>query len=397
MKRSVYLWLTIGFIILYTFGFAWRHPHAVPLPVNAALGYGGPLEIGLTATAQGEITEVKVIRHNETPSYITGLPGFLRQFTGRTVHSPLKLGKDIDAMSGATVTSRAVLLAVKKDLFGKMNLPAPSDDGAGALPWAQVLVPVFLWLLAVTALLRRDNALRWAAMAGGFVYFGVITHTMLSIVQVVQAGTWHIPGFRDNPLWWLVIATGLAGGLLFGRVYCGSLCPFALVQELLHLLIRRKRRAAAAVSPGLDRHARLIKYALLFLITGLCFALGNAAAANMEPFITLFSGHGSKVAWFLLALMLIMGIFNFRFWCTCLCPVGALTSLIAVFSVNRIVPAKTCTACDACVNACPAAAIAKDAGGHPVVDMAECITCAKCLRACPVNALQLKRGPDEKA
>ena len=397
MKRSFYLWITAGFIFLYALGLAGRHPHAVPLPAHAALGYGGPIEIALTASAQGEITDIKVTRHNETPSYITGMPEFLRQFTGRTVHSPLKLGHGIDAMSGATITSRALLLAVKKDLFDKMNLPLPSDDTASEFPWAQLLVPLFLWLIAMAAFLRRSSALRWAAMAGGFVYFGLITHTMLSIVQVVQAGTWHIPGFKDSPLWWLILATALAGGSWFGRVYCGSLCPFALIHELLHLMVRRKRPASLNISPGLDRNARLIKYVLLFVITGLCFGLGNAAAANMEPFITLFSGHGGKMAWFFLALMLVTGIFYFRAWCTYLCPVGALTGLIAIFSVNRIVPAKTCTACDICTNACPVNAIAKGTNGRPVVDMAECITCAKCLRACPVNALQLERGPDEKA
>ena len=397
MKRSIHLWLTAGFILLFAIGFAWRHPRTAPLPANAALGYGGPIAIALTASSTGEITDVKVARHNETPSYVTGMPEFLRQFNGRTVHSPLKLGHGIDAMSGATVTSRAILLAVKKDLFGKMNLPLPADDTAGDFPWAQVLAPLFLWLIALAALLRRSSALRWAAMAGGFVYFGFITHTMLSIVQVVQAGIWHIPGFRDDPLWWLLMAPGLAGGFLFGRVYCGSLCPFALVHELLHLLVRRKRPASPGISPNLDRNARLIKYALLFVITGLCFVLGNAAAANMEPFITLFSGHGGKMAWFFLALMFVMGIFYFRAWCAYLCPVGALTGLVALFSVNKIVPAKTCTACDICANACPSNAIAKGAHARPVVDMTECIACAKCLRACPVNALQWKRGPDEKA
>ncbi len=396
MKRFLYPWLTICFIILYALGFAWRHPHTVPLPVNAAPGYGGPVEIALTTSARGEITSVKVLRHNETPALITGMPEFLRQFIGRTANSPLELGQDIDAMSGATVTSRAILEAVKKDLFDKKDLSSPSDATTSNFPWAQVIIPLLLWTIAMTALLKRNNALRWAAMAGGFVYFGIITHTMLSIVLVAQAGTWHIPGPLENPLWWLIMATGLAGGLLFGRIYCGSLCPFALVQEFLYLLIRRKHPASAGVSPTLDRNARLMKYALLFLVMGLCFILGNAAAANMEPFITLFSGHGSKMAWSFLALMLVMSIFYFRPWCTWLCPVGALTSLIAAFSFNRIAPATTCTGCGACVNACPAAAITRGAGDLPVVDMAECIACAKCFRACPVNALQWKRGSREK-
>jgi polyferredoxin len=123
------------------------------------------------------------------------------------------------------------------------------------------------------------------------------------------------------------------------------------------------------------------------MITGLCFILGNASAANIEPFITLFAGHGSKLAWSLLTLMLIMAVFNFRFWCKYLCPVGALTGLAATFSLNKIRPNTTCTACGTCSKICPTQAISIDPQGAPVIDPAECISCTKCLRACPVNAL----------
>jgi polyferredoxin len=250
-----------------------------------------------------------------------------------------------------------------------------------------VVIPTALFLLATFALFARHPALRWAALAGGFVYFGIITHTMLSIIQITQTGLNHTPHFDLNPLGLVLLTLTFISAIVVGRIYCGSLCPFALIQEILFYLKPHKHPLTEHVDPLTDRTIRLTKYALLFMITGLCFILGNASAANIEPFITLFAGHGSKLAWSLLTLMLIMAVFNFRFWCKYLCPVGALTGLAATFSLNKIRPNTTCTACGTCSKICPTQAISIDPQGAPVIDPAECISCTKCLRACPVNAL----------
>jgi polyferredoxin len=191
----------------------------------------------------------------------------------------------------------------------------------------------------------------------------------------------------QNPLGLAILLLTLISALIVGRIYCGSLCPFASVQEILHQLMRHKHPLTEHITPHVDQKARVIKYVLLLLVTALCLVIGNASAANIEPFITLFAGHGSKLAWSLLALMLIMAVFNFRFWCKYLCPVGALTSLTAAFAVNRIRPTTKCSACGTCGKICPTQAITINAKGTPSVNAAECIVCAKCLRACPEDAL----------
>jgi ferredoxin-type protein NapH len=94
--------------------------------------------------------------------------------------------------------------------------------------------------------------------------------------------------------------------------------------------------------------------------------------------------------------MLIMAVFDFRFWCKYLCPVGALSSLCAAFSIFKIVPTKACTHCGQCQKACPVKAIAADSKGIPAIDPQECIVCGKCLRACPANALTIKGCHDKE-
>jgi NAD-dependent dihydropyrimidine dehydrogenase PreA subunit len=381
MKKAHYLLLTILFVLLL----AWGIDHNKPLPPAPASliaeGYGGPIEMALTTSSKGTITDLKILKHNETSSYISRLDDFLKQFIGRTRQDSFVLGKDIDAISGATITSTGITAAVR----ARMSVPGPDEKAPAST--TPVLISLVLFLIATIAFIRRNNALRWAALIGGFVYFGIITHTMLSIIQITQAGVGRAPIFTSNPLWWALIVLAVPSTFIIGRIYCGSLCPFASIQEILFQLTPHKHPLKEHVDPKIDQRTRLIKYALLFVITSICLILGNTSAANIEPFITLFTGYGSKLALALLALMLIMAVFNFRFWCKYLCPVGALTSLTAAFALNNIRPSSKCTACGTCSKACPTQAITTNAQGIPCINSAECIVCAKCLRTCPENAL----------
>jgi ferredoxin len=406
MKHTFYFILTALFIVLM----AWGIDHNKSLPTAPASliaqGYGGPIEMSMGISDQGAVTSLKILKHNETTSYVSHFNDFLRQFIGRTAKDSFILGKDIDAISGATVSSAAITDVIRNTMHAEEfrgHVPNSLRELAVHVPEipikspkAPFVISLALFLIAIIALITRNNALRWAALAGGFVYFGTIKHTMLSIVQIVQAGLGHPPSFTQDPLTWIILLFVLVSTLIVGRIYCGSLCPFAIIQEILYQLTPHKHPLKEHVSPHVDEKARLIKYILLFVVTGVCLILGNAFAANMEPFVTLFAGHGSKLAFSLLILMLIMAVFNFRFWCKYLCPVGALTSLGAAFSINKIRPTKKCTACGACTRACPTQAITPNEKGIPAVDAAECIGCAKCLRACPSNALTFGCACHEK-
>lgn len=390
MKHIPYFALTALFLGLMAWGI--HHNRALPVSTTSftAQGYGGPIVMDMTLSTQGKITDLKILKHNETASYVSRFDDFLKQFIGRTRKDPFVLGKDIDAITGATISSAAITTAVQK----KMS-PAPSCPFTPSIK-APLIICLTLFLIAIIALIKRNNALRWAALAGGFVYFGIITHTMLSIVQIVQIGLGHPPSFTQNPLAWILLLLVLLSTLIIGRIYCGSLCPFAIIQEVLYQLTPHKHPLKEHISPNIDEKARLTKYILLFVITALCLVLGNAAAANIEPFVTLFAGHGTKLAFSLLILMLIMSVFNFRFWCKYLCPVGALTGLGAAFSLNQIRVSGKCTACGNCSHICPVQAITPDEKGLPVIDPKECIGCAKCLRACPANALTFGCACHEK-
>lgn len=81
-------------------------------------GYGGPIEMLLGIDDQGKVTGVKIMNHRETPGLGANIakPEFLKQFVGKSAGDPLEPKKDIDAITGATISSRAVCQGVKNAL-----------------------------------------------------------------------------------------------------------------------------------------------------------------------------------------------------------------------------------------------------------------------------------------
>ncbi|WP_458524632.1 electron transport complex subunit RsxG [Onishia taeanensis] len=100
---------------------------AVVLPVIATNGYSGDIELLVGITDAGEISGVRVTRHQETPGLGDAIEArksdWIRDFTGRSLDDPdpdgwavTRDGGDFDAFTGATITPRAVVGAVQRTL-----------------------------------------------------------------------------------------------------------------------------------------------------------------------------------------------------------------------------------------------------------------------------------------
>ena len=87
----------------------------------SAAGYGGLVKLMVGITIDGKVQGISVISHAETKGLTSSetAGAYFAQFKGRT--GELKLGNDIDAMSGATISSKAVLKAVEAALALKLG------------------------------------------------------------------------------------------------------------------------------------------------------------------------------------------------------------------------------------------------------------------------------------
>lgn len=97
----------------------------------APKGYGGAVEVVVGITVDGTIQGIKVGSHNETPGLGANStkPAFQGQFAGKTWENPLSVIKsgtpkdnEIAALSGATITSRAVTNGVNQALDAAKEL-----------------------------------------------------------------------------------------------------------------------------------------------------------------------------------------------------------------------------------------------------------------------------------
>lgn len=192
-----------------------------------------------------------------------------------------------------------------------------------------------------------------------------------------------------------VLGTLVLFGVLLGRLACGFLCPFGLLQDLLHRVPLPK----AKVPKWLDKPLRYLKYAVLVLLIVLAVLLREPAFCKylcpaglleaglpltaMDPQLAALRGPLFYVKLGLLAAIVLLSLAVFRPFCKYLCPLGAFYGLINGVGFYRMAVAEgTCVRCGRCAAACP---MAVDVVKRP--NSPECIRCGKCVDACPTNAI----------
>lgn len=200
-------------------------------------------------------------------------------------------------------------------------------------------------------------------------------------------------------------------GALTGRFVCGWLCPFGLLQDLLHKIPFPKK---IGIFPG-DRFLRKLKYVifLVFVILMPMFVvdlLGQGApyfcklicpAGTLEgglPLVLLNKGMRGAIGWLyawknvLLVVILVLSVIIYRPFCKYICPLGAVYSLFQPISVFRYrVDQELCTHCGACEKACKMQVDPVKSPNHP-----ECIRCGQCKKVCPTGALDYNVGKFRK-
>ena len=100
-------------------------------------GVGGHIEMQVMLDEDGKIKDIEILSHNETPNYVARITesGFLEQFKGRGAGEEFIVGKDIDAVTGATVSSKAVAEILKTclDKINKKTKASPEEEKTSAI------------------------------------------------------------------------------------------------------------------------------------------------------------------------------------------------------------------------------------------------------------------------
>ncbi|MCP2620110.1 FMN-binding protein [Candidatus Aminicenantes bacterium AC-334-K16] len=320
---------------------AWRDKNKKELVGYAALGeahgYGGRIKVLIAIDPQGVITRAVVVEHRETASFFLRVKnrGLIDSLVGKSVGDPLRAGEDIDVISGATMTSRALIDSVRgaaREVAGSylgLNLP-PEPRSAINFGGAEVALLVLL----LVGLVGRSRlvpprpwrkVLRWGSLLTGMVVLGFIFNRPLTLAHINKVILGYWPAWWSNPYFYLLVLGVL--GLFFlteKNPYCEWFCPFGAVQETLRVVGGGSKRLPSLCHRLLRWGQRL---AVLVIV---CLALyyRNPSTASYEVFGALFHLVGSNFHFILLGVVLVASLFLHRPWCNYLCPVRPATEFI---------------------------------------------------------------------
>lgn len=203
----------------------------------------------------------------------------------------------------------------------------------------------------------------------------------------------HYSGYHIFPF--LAVGTVLLLGATMGRLLCGWVCPFGLVQDMLHKIPSPKFR--------LPNWTGKIKYVVLLAgVIALPFVFGEStmfsfcrvcpASALQVTIPNLIMGGVSTISVAtlvklgVLLVVLVVAVLSSRAFCKVLCPIGAMMAPLNYVSLWRIpVPAENCLSCSKCNRACPqhGEPMSRISEGKSSNRTLDCIVCYECKTTCP--------------
>ena len=233
---------------------------------------------------------------------------------------------------------------------------------------------------------KTHNFLRVIFLTWTFLWLGWYVGGQISIIHLINILQWSIFGgdvnmFLVEPVIVVIALGSIMSLFLWGRaIFCGWLCPFGALQELLFKLARIHNLKKIKISSSYDYYLRKIKYVILFTIIITSIIDYNVAAKMtiIEPFkaaITLrFIAPATILFW--VFTLLFVCLFIERAYCRYFCSLGASFALLGRLRLkNYLLRRKECgSPCKACNSECPTGAIKKDGE----IQMSECFGCLDC-------------------
>jgi len=303
--------------------------------VEQHTGYGGPVQVAVASDLKGVVSGISVVDHKETPSYfgrVAGNDDFVKSLIGNSYQDEFVLGKDVDAVSGATRTTYAVAQAVRqgiRDIAGKQLGFQVSEEKKPQIKFgAPEILLIALYVLGIMGRLKGfkpKKLVRWISLVTGLFVLGFIYNNPLTISMINQVLLLFIPQWQTSIYWFLLILGIVIFFVLEKKnPYCNWFCPFGAAQECLGALGKAKPRSPGRFRGFLKWLHRTLAWAVI--IIALLFR--NPGLSSYEVFGTLFGLVGSTYQFVLLGIVLIASLFIFRPWCNYLCPIKPVDDFI---------------------------------------------------------------------
>jgi len=310
-------------------------------------------------------------------------------------------------------------LTLPKNLFYTPKVIIEKKQPLWVRIWLSRTVEIFVlsaYLIILSLLFFKQKQLarhvntihriRLAMLIFTVAFIGYYSQGQLSVVNIYTLLLSLIDGFTLEVflldpiifILWLFVFISL---FIVGRgLFCGWLCPFGALQEIMSVLAKKLNIKQIKISPKHHKHAQKIKYIILFTLIGSSFYSLSLAErlAEVEPFKTSITLNFIRYWPFVLysALLLLLSLKIHKFYCRYLCPLGAGLAILGRYPLlKKLTRRPECgNPCQLCRNKkCEIDAINKDGS----IDYSECIQCLECLvtiespKLCVVNKYSKKQ------
>lgn len=238
--------------------------------------------------------------------------------------------------------------------------------------WVEFSLLSALIILVTVAFFKKHAPLRWIGLTATLLYLGFYNGGFLSVSHIASlVAQGPISIVSSAPLLLIFLFT-LITTLLWGRLFCASLCPFGALQDFISRFVPKRWRIT--VPQAIHQPAFWVKYIFLGIIIVVAFSNNTVSIFQyFEPFGTLFYFSTSIFLWAILLLIIAGSILVDRFYCRYLCPLGAALAIVSLVSPWRIKRVSQCNICKVCEQACPTGAIE-----GPNINFKECVRCDVC-------------------
>ncbi|MFZ7128596.1 MAG: 4Fe-4S dicluster domain-containing protein [Desulfobacterales bacterium] len=280
--------------------------------------------------------------------------------------------------------------------------------GLNRLKSIRVGLSVLFFVLTAFLFLDFWNSIS-PSVAGAILYLQFVP----SLLKFLTTGAAGATGFIA-----VVILT-----VLFGRVYCSTICPLGTLQDVIGVAARKngKRRRFRWSKPRRVLRYSILSLTVLLLLGGSGFVLNlldpfssfgrifsnlvrplvllvnNVTAAGLEHFNihTLYQVRwaviaplSAGIAVLTLAVVAWLSAGHGRLYCNTVCPVGALLGLLSRVSLFRVgIDPENCLKCRLCESVCKAGCIDTMAS---TIDVTRCVACYNCFTVCNMQALRFE-------
>jgi len=285
------------------------------------IGYAGtvPLEIYLK---DNKVIEVKALKNSETPDFFDQASVLLSKWNGKTTEEASAL--KVDAVSGATFTSKAIIGNVQRGLqYAGKSAKKESIWASFDLTAKSIAGLIVALMAAIMPLFIKNRNYRLFQLALNVIVLGFWCGTFLSYSSLI--------GYMSNgmnvvsllvPLIMLIVAFIYP---LFGKktYYCTNVCPFGSLQELTGKCVKNKIKMSAKWVKNFDKFRQVLWAVLMVCLwTGAWFDW-----IDYEPFSAFIVQSAS---WFVIVIALVfiaLSTVIVRPYCRFVCPTGTLLKI----------------------------------------------------------------------